>query len=283
MGNNERSQFWDTAAGLGDGVDTYSALQWRDMARALWITDQQANEGVLAGIGSQLAASGSASPVSIASGAAIVQGIYYQNTAPVSISIPIPTGGTTKHRIVLRAAWSSTQAARLALVSSNDGVNTYPVLTQQDNATWEIPLAGVTIDTDGVVTLEDQRDYAHFSLPFLFRRQGGSISNWSTTGTTTYKLPQTKIQSGVALVDWEDDDADSETKTVTFPKAYPSGYNPLVFVTLLQNGVANASRCKAAVYEVSTSSFKIRGYRTDDVDFPADTSIPVMWVAIGRR
>lgn len=279
MSSNERSQFWDTAAALGDGTDTYAAVQWRDMARSLWTPDSYTSAGVLA-LGNELEVSGSASPLSVAAGAAVVQGIYYQNTTPLSVVIPTPTAGTTKHRIVLSARWGTTQAARVALSSSADGVNSYPALKQQDNGQWDISLAGVTIDTDGVITLEDQREFCQFAFPFAAHRRGGSSSAWATYGTTNYKPGEMKIQTGTALMDF-DGESSSDPVTVAFPSAYASGATPLVFVTPLIGAFSNGARIKAGCYEIATASFVLRGYRTDGSSVTGQ--VPAMWLALGRR
>ncbi|MBK9711567.1 MAG: hypothetical protein IPO81_09625 [Kouleothrix sp.] len=274
----QRSQFWDTAGAVGDGNDTYSAAQWREMARDLWTPDKSASEGVLAGVLAELGVSGSNSPVTIAAGAALVSGVYYKNDSGLAISVPTPIASTAKHRVILRANWGSVATVRAALVLGQEGTGSYPALTQQDNSTWEIPLAGVMIDTAGTITLDDQRDFCHFAHPIAYRRQGGSASTWSSAGTSTYRPGGTRLQSGVVSLPWNSDN-DSDKITVIFPQAFSTA--PLVWATLINAGVTNAQKCKVAVYTVSSGSFVLRGYRTDNTTW--SQTLAVQWVAIGPR
>lgn len=273
----ERSQFWDTAGAVGDGADTYGAAQLREMLRAVWTPQLGTSEGVLAGYGGGLAVSGSSTPLSVSAGCALVSGIYYQNTAPVNVTVPTPSAGTTKHRVVVQALWGSTATARLALISSADGTNSYPSLTQQDNSRWEIALAGVTVDTAGSITLEDQRDYCHMATALVHRRRGGSSSSWNSGGSTNYIVGGARIQSGVATLTWDDNDQ-SDTKVVTFPVAYSQ--KPLVFLTLLNAANSQKRTLLATVESVSATSVTLRGQRTDGA---ADliTTADVQWTAIG--
>lgn len=276
----ENSMFWDTAAGLGDGADTYSAAQVRGLFRAAFTTDRYSSEGVLAGVLNSLAVSGSATPVAVASGCAIVQGIYYQNTASVSITVSTPTAGTTWHRVVLRATWgSSGQTVRAVLLSGTDGVASYPALTQQDNSRWEIPLAGVQIDTSGAITLVDQRDYAHYATALIERRQGGSSSSWNTAGSTNYRPGGVKRQMGVAELEWDDED-ESDKTTVTFPSAFSQ--RPLVWVTLLNATDSQKRKLMPTIESLSNTQVVIRGQRTDG---SSDLTLTcnVMWIAEGQE
>ena len=273
----ERSQFWDTAGAVGDGADTYGAAQLREMLRAVWTPQLGTSEGVLAGVNGGLAVSGSATPLSVASGVALVSGIYYQNTAAVNVTVPTPSVGTTKHRVVLQALWAATATVRIALISSADGTNSYPSLTQQDNSRWEIALAGVTVDTAGSITLEDQRDYCHLATALIHRRRGGSSSSWNSGGTSNYVVGGVRIQAGVTTLTWDSNDQ-SDTKAITFPVAYSQ--KPLIQLTLLNAASSQKRTLLATVESVSASSVTLRGQRTDG-SASLSTTADVQWVAIG--
>lgn len=272
----QNSRFWDTAAGLGDGADTYSAFQVREIFRAALTTDRYSSEGVLAGVINQLEVTGSASPLAVNTGVALVNGIYYQNTASVAVAVPTPSNGATGHRVVLQALWS-TQTVRAALISSSDGVSSLPALTQSENSRWEIGLASLTIDTDGTITLTDTRDYCHYATALVHKRKGGSSTEWNSAGSTNYTAGGAKIQLGAKTLVW-DDDEDSDELTVTYPSAFSR--KPLVYVTLQNGADATKRKLLASVYSVSASSFQIKGQRTDGSSDLTTTAV-ANWVAIG--
>jgi hypothetical protein len=275
---NERSQFWDTAGAVGDGADTYSAVQVRTMLRALFSTDRYSSECVLPGVLNSLAVSGATSPLSLASGCAVVNGIYYQNTGALSVAVPTPSSGTTKHRVILRATWGGVQTVRAVLLSSADGTNSYPTLTQTDNSVWEVPLAGVTIDTGGAITLEDQRDYCHYASTILYRRRGGSSSSWNSAGSNTYSPGGTKRQGGTVNLTWNSDDK-SDLTTVTFPSAFSQ--TPLVRNLAIVSNDANARKCVLSIESLSKTQLGIRGQRVDLTNFSA--TFPVQWAVEGAK
>lgn len=237
-------------------------------------TDRYASEGVLAGLGGELAVSGTATPVSVATGAAYVAGFFYKSDATNTFAITTPSSGTTGHRVILRADISG-NTVRAALLSSRDGTSSAPSLTQTAGQQWEISLATLTITTGGVITVTDARDYSHQLAALLYRRSGNSSTDWSSQGSTTYIPGGMKIQGGVATVVF-DDDNDSDTKTITFPSVF-SG-KPLIFVTNISAAVTQARDSNINVYGQGTSSFQLRGRR---VNGSWDGTVSVQWLAIG--
>jgi len=151
-----------TTSGTGDGVSGgYTMAKFTEMLEAWW-ADDLTDEGVFNNYQNELAVSasgGSASPVTIATGAALVKGFHYVNDAAGTKNIPTPAGSTRVDRIVLEADWSA-QTVRFARVAGTEGAGA-PSLTQTDNTTWQIPLAQVSITTGGVATVTDQRVYLH--------------------------------------------------------------------------------------------------------------------------
>jgi len=155
----QKSIFWTTGT-TGDGTSTYTQSElfaW--MKRTLLGAPN--SEGVLKGYAGDLAVTGTSSPLSVAAGAAVVNGIPYENDAPVDVEVPTPLVGTTGFRVVLRADYTA-QTVRIALKISQDGVITVPALDQLDGTIWEISLATGTITVGGVIELTDTRQYAHF-------------------------------------------------------------------------------------------------------------------------
>lgn len=268
----ESSTFW-TTSGVGDGI----ALG--DEELALWLSglvaSKQANEGVLAGLGSQLAVTAGSGNVTLADGAALVNGYYYQNTAGITFAIPTPGAGTTGHCLVLRQDQVA-QTVRAALKSSSEG-NSTPPSPEQDSSIWEICLASIAAKTDGSITITDMRDYCHRQPALAYRRKGGSSSDWTKAGATTYNPAGVRIQSGVGSVVFSGDE-DSKTASYSFPVSYAQ--KPLVFLTLVTAGVTNATRVKIAVSAISTTGFSVQGHRVDNANWTQTLSF--MWLAIGQ-
>ena len=155
------SMFWNTD-GTGDGpAGGYSRNHWGTLLRTLFGT------GVLRGIGDELAVSGAASPLSVGTGAAVVDGIFGANPSPEDVEVPTPSVGTTGHRIVLRATWGATQTLRVALLSNADGVplsTQVPELQQDSGVLYEVALARFDITTAGVIQgLVNEQGFCHFA------------------------------------------------------------------------------------------------------------------------
>jgi hypothetical protein len=111
-----------------------------------------------------LAVSGSITPVTVATGAAIIYGLFYENTTAVSVSISTPSSGTSRYdRIVVRKD-TVAQTARIARVTGTAAASpSIPALTQVVSGIYEIPLATILIDDAGVITITDAREYCAFS------------------------------------------------------------------------------------------------------------------------
>jgi len=155
-----------TTSTSGDGAATYTEAQATDafgdfLTPNSTITAPHATQGVYAGAGGELAVTGTASPVSVASGAAAVAGFLYRNTAAVTVAIPTPAGSTRIDRIVLRMSWSA-HTVRITRIAGTEG-GAAPAITQTDNTTWDIKLAQVSITTGGVCTVTDERTFCHFA------------------------------------------------------------------------------------------------------------------------
>jgi len=140
---------------VGDG-QKYSDDQWSDAWRYMFIRDR-ALQGVIEGILNELAVSGATSPVSVASGVGLVDGKMYTNDAAVEVEIPTPASNPRIDLIVLDKGWSA-QTVRIARVAGTEGGGA-PSLTQTDGTQWQIPLAQVTIQTNGTLAVVDDREF----------------------------------------------------------------------------------------------------------------------------
>lgn len=160
----EASRFW--TSGTGDGPSGgYTMTEFYDFVRRLITTDMEASQGVLRGVANELAVSGTSSPLSVAIGAAMVYGLFYENTAALNLTVATPITGTTGGRVNLKADWTA-QTVRAVVQMNTDGTAAIPALTQTAGSEWNIPLATFTINTAGVITLTDARVFCEFATYF---------------------------------------------------------------------------------------------------------------------
>lgn len=152
----EKSLLWDTN-GTGDGTGTgFTETDMLQLFRSLFTRTANMG-GVAPDFLNELAVSGTSSPVAVNTGAALVYGIVYWNTASVNVAIATPAVSTRVDRIVLRADWTA-QTARITRIAGTEGAGT-PAMTQSAGTTWDIPLATVSITTGGVITVTDAREW----------------------------------------------------------------------------------------------------------------------------
>ncbi len=162
----------------------YSFDQWADIYAALF-GRKGANKGVLYQVDNELAVTGVASPVSVDTGGAMVDGSFYDNSVAVTVTIPTPSSSTRIDRIVLRKDWTA-QAVRVTRIAGSEGGGA-PAMTQTDGVTWDIPLAQVSINTGGTITVTDEREYiSGFPTNFI----GYTTDAAAPAGFTIYAAAQ---------------------------------------------------------------------------------------------
>lgn len=158
----EDSMFWDGNAALGDD-GPYTTTHMQDTFFRM-VLNGTGNRGPLKGWWDELEVSGAASPVSVATGAAIVYGGFFSSDQAASVNVPTPAAGLSRYdRVVVRRAWATytTRIGRVAGVAA--AAPAVPALTQTAGAIWEIPLATVLVDDAGTLTLTDTREFCTFS------------------------------------------------------------------------------------------------------------------------
>lgn len=156
---------------IGD-AGPYTAPNWWDVWQAFTRSHGAkvgaGNRGVFYVVPGRLApTSPGINTVRIAAGAALVDGLYYENTANVDVTIPSATAGKVRDdRVVIRKTYSAlTQTARIVrLVGSeaaSPGPGTPPALTQDTTRTtfWDTPLCRVSVTDAGAITITDERHY----------------------------------------------------------------------------------------------------------------------------
>jgi len=205
----QKSLHWDGAS-LGDAdaltVNAADGIGWRlgntdyespfvDLALRM-ILNGTGNRGVLKNWANELAVAGVATPVTVATGGAIVYGMPYENTlVPVNVAVPTPTNDTRYDYIVLRRDWTA-QTVRVTRIAGVEGGG-IPALTQSPapsgTGIYDVPLATLSIDIAGVITVTDAREFCLF----------GTVPGPDSIGTT-------QITNSTA--DW----ADRETRTCRY-------------------------------------------------------------------
>jgi len=180
----EKSFYWANTA-IGDGsLSPYDNDEFSDIWRKLFTADR-AVQGHIDGYENSLEVSNpSGNTIRVNTGAALVDGKFYETTAVVDNSISTPAAATRKDRIVLRKSWAS-QTVRVAVLTGIEG-GSIPSLTQTDGLTWEIPLATISITTGGAITVTDEREASRTPL--------------AEEGTDTMVLIKSVVADGTAAI-----------------------------------------------------------------------------------
>lgn len=200
----ERSMLWDGAT-LGD-CGPYSNDELMDIFfRA--ILNGTDNRGVLKGWLNGLEVTGvGAASVSVASGGAIVYGLFYESDGVVTVG-PVVDGDL----IVITRDWGW-QEARLANV---------PGLVQDPGVTYDLPLAQVTVAGGLITVITDMREYCRFSAQL---KDGAVMAGaLQTDAVTTAKLEnQTRwLTWGTGALK-----ADSSTPAIFYASGGTGFYSP---------------------------------------------------------
>lgn len=179
------SRFWNgVAVGDAAGVAPYDANEeFAAVMSAIGGIDSDTNKGaVVANTLNELACSGIASPVSIATGKAIVDGTWYSSDAVVSLAV------TMSYGYILLEKDCTAQTVRVKISESNVG---YPALTQTSGAAgvWQYPLASFTLDGGGVVAITDMRT-------FIGMRTMRLISSYVVAGAGIHDIVFSNIPQG---------------------------------------------------------------------------------------
>lgn len=160
----ELSRFW-TTNGTGDGAaGGYTQAQFAEFVRQTLMTDTT-TEGVLKGIGGELAVTSASGSVNVATGSGLVYGLFYANDATVNIAVTNTAASSRIDRIVLRANLSATtgdlpQTIRIKKSDGVAGTGVPPALAQSPTGIFEIPLATVTVSAGGgTITVTDARTF----------------------------------------------------------------------------------------------------------------------------
>jgi hypothetical protein len=212
----EISRFW-TTDGTGDGpLGGYSADQY-----AAFLEDMF-GMGVLTGVLNELFATapGGVSPISLATGAAIVAGFEYQNTAPLNLPVASPVIGTTGFRIVLSAIWA-TQQVRAAVILNVDGNSGIPAFTQNPGVQVDLPLFTGTITVGGVIVIVEGRTWAQYSTKQQTIGPGGITTAMLADGAVTEPKIASNAVTKSKIKNLSVSGSKIEDNAVNWSKLYP--------------------------------------------------------------
>ena len=263
-----------------DGIDIgdaavyapYDADSWTSMYMDMlsYAGDFGVLRSVNNGLAPSLAGGGTTSPVTIATGAALVGGQYYENTAAVD-TVLVPDGVSTRYdRMVIQRVWA-TKTTRIAKLAGVPGAGVPLALTRIWGDTWEIPICQIVIPIAGAFTLIDERVGREY--PNMVEREGGG-AGWDAVGTVWYETKG--VKQVVGADQWTGAADVSGTNDVVFNHAFSQ--TPLVLVTG-PNNTSPPSNVVIGVSAVSTAGFTWAWVSTDGAT--TYTELDVTWMAIG--
>lgn len=151
----EKSFYW-ADVNVGDGsLSTYSDDEFSDIWRILLQLDRTTMGYIQGYLNELVVTNPSGNVIRVDTGAALVDGKFYETDAVVNDTIATPAVSTRIDRFVLTKNWAS-QTVRVLTLTGLEGGGV-PVLSQTDGVVWQIPLAQVSITTGAVITLTDER------------------------------------------------------------------------------------------------------------------------------
>lgn len=273
----EESIFW-TTNGTGHGNSGgYGRDRWQRFLKKVFTPNQPNSPGIIVGEGSELAVSGTASPLTVGSGSAIADGFFYENTSALTLPVSTPTIGPTGGHVVLEVNYTA-QTVLAKAISSSNGVAAIPNVIQIANTVWQVRLATYSINTSGVITVTDVRQFARFGTKVIdpgfmpiVARLGSSATSFGGSGSDTPGQPggtpqiQTvnNIKAVIGHVSGTFGGATSGTIFFDFPAGTFSGEpiviaNPVSGANVLANGSAdNANRGRINWFSNSGGGFNL--------------------------
>lgn len=148
------------------------------------------------------------------------------------------------------------------------GAVTNPKIGAQAVDTAE--LANLAVGTAKIAADAVDDTKAGDRVPQFYRRKGGSSSNWSTQGTSTYTPGAVRIQGGVKRITISDGTT-GNTGSLNFGVSFSGA--PIVVI-----GVKSANRAHIRIDSISSSGFGYGAFRTPS---SGDWDIDIHWLAVG--
>lgn len=249
----ETSRPWPGTT-IGD-AGPYSSNDWNDVWGATsragvdFGSSDNYNIGVLYQLGNALEPTVNGTDIDVDTGGSLVDGLYHENTATVSVPITASGVGTSRIDIIVvrknyQQAVTYTPAgaaptvpprtARITVIRGTEaGAPVAPSLTQDTTRTtyWDIPLAQVEVSAAGVLSgFADLREYVdaetkHLFVPVLigYNTTGVSAISLDTNNTSVapfIELPDAVISSAIGrFIVPSDYLSDMTAETILIPAA----------------------------------------------------------------
>ena len=178
----EESFYWDDGS-VGDGsLSPYDNDEFSDLWRVLFLRDRT-TQGVIESYENGLVVSNpSGNNIRVATGAALVDGKFYETDANVDNAIATPAVSTRIDRVVLRKSWAA-QTVRVFIITGVEGAGV-PAITQTDGVTWDVPLAQVSITTGAAITITSEIAFARTPLTEEFTGAMSEIETITADGSS---------------------------------------------------------------------------------------------------
>jgi hypothetical protein len=188
----ESSQYWSGIAYTDDQFsDNWALLHTYDRATqgviATALAAYNGNLEVTPSVGTN---------VTMAKGAALVDGKVYRSTGNINFTCVAPGAGSNFYTIMLRKTWISEDVLATFL-----GPNPVapPAITQNDGVVWDLQIATVEITSLGVITITDSRKFigADFKKKLLFF----DFAGYYNTVTTNWEDVNPHRDTPITLLD----------------------------------------------------------------------------------
>lgn len=263
----QTSGLWTTSgAPAGHQVASYTQVHASKMLSI--VSACSGFEGVAPNYLNELAPSTTgANNCRIATGGAMADGKWFDNSANVDVVIPSAVGGgnTRIDRVVLRVSWAAFTAIITRIAGTDAASPVAPAITQTSGTTYDITLCQCLVDVAGEVTITDERTWAGS----MVYRQGGHATDFSVYGATTYGSVNPLMQVGSKR--WNAAASPSGSISVTFPRAFSD--KPIVFLSVYED-----NQLFVSVIPTATGFTGFWVAKTGD-----ETDLTFYWLAIGPK
>jgi hypothetical protein len=142
-----------------------------------------------------------ANTIQIDTGAALVDGHPYKNSAAVSVTIPsaVGAGNTRIDRVVLRCSWAGF-TVRVTRIAGTDAASpSAPGITQVSGTTYDIKICQVLVNTSGTCTITDERVTAQVQTAGIAAASIGTAQIAASAGITGAQLAASAGITGAQL------------------------------------------------------------------------------------
>jgi hypothetical protein len=174
----EKSYYWDGIVTGDATLAPYNELVYHENWYKLF--SRKNNGGIVDDYLNELEVVGVSGGVQVASGAALVDGWFYENDSALTIEIPTPTANPRIDVISIRMDFV-TQTVRATRIAGTEAASpSAPAITQDHGVIWDIKLANVQIGIGGAITITDERSICN--TPLSQNDASELIESVTTTG-----------------------------------------------------------------------------------------------------